>query len=531
MRVILSLAMVALVSGVASSAASADPPPHPLRGLYAIWANPKLLDLPFVEGGQVMVQWQDLEPAEGQYDFSRLDAKLKSLHARNKPATVQVNGNRKPTYLFAKVPYCRQRISAQVSDQRGALQYWHPAHMRAYINFLAAYGKHLKESPYRASILGVRLNFNGLGTEHLWIKKDQRDLRMWIVPPGVAPGPYWTPALAEAYKLAVIKAFMKNFRPEIRVFVRNNISRDLDDDRGLAEQFKTGKLCLFHTSSEVQPRSKGVERQYLMFLKYCRPGKTLGYAESWTDAGGRHGDKLDRRWCSPCQWNYWRVLVDLNCGVSFIGCYGSDLARAGDPEFRAAFQFAAKYAGCHASPSVAPGAWVALREGDYLKGDYTFLMQRFSGDASVAFKNAGPADQRYGAWARKLPPGKTMRFALNDAFAQSLAGKRATVRIVWLPTKDTVWQVACSGRTFTAPPSASGRWQVTEFVLPQAAFSRDSHGAHLTLVAKTDVILHMVGIERRSEERTRNANHTVLTPLQVTGGDRSHCLKQGPPEP
>lgn len=63
------------------------------------------------------------------------------------------------------------------------------------------------------------------------------------------------------------------------------------------------------------------------------------------------------------QYNYWRLLSDLNLGFSMIGVYGGDLANADKPECRAAFDFAARYAGYHASPSVSLGAWVALREG------------------------------------------------------------------------------------------------------------------------------------------------------------------------
>jgi len=42
-----------------------EPPAH--RGLYAIWAPHDVLDLPYITGGQVVVQWADLEPVEGTY--------------------------------------------------------------------------------------------------------------------------------------------------------------------------------------------------------------------------------------------------------------------------------------------------------------------------------------------------------------------------------------------------------------------------------------------------------------------------------
>jgi hypothetical protein len=39
-----------------------EPPAH--RGLYAIWAPHAVLDLPYITGGQVVVQWADWEPAD-----------------------------------------------------------------------------------------------------------------------------------------------------------------------------------------------------------------------------------------------------------------------------------------------------------------------------------------------------------------------------------------------------------------------------------------------------------------------------------
>ena len=47
------------------TAAAMAVPPDPNRGLYAIWAqDPKLAELPFIKGGQVLAQWKDVEPEE-----------------------------------------------------------------------------------------------------------------------------------------------------------------------------------------------------------------------------------------------------------------------------------------------------------------------------------------------------------------------------------------------------------------------------------------------------------------------------------
>src|SRR5581483_1770023 len=298
---------------LASAAFAVQPDPN--RGLYAIWTgqDSKLLELPFITGGQVLAQWQDVEPAEGHYDFSSIDGQFEALARLGRASTVQINGNSHPEWLFSKVPYTGKKLSVQVRDKRGTLAYWHPAYVKAYLAMLHAYADHLKHAPYRAGVLGVRLNFNALGTEHTAVPAQDRDPGPWSLAPGVQAARPWTAEIAENYKRQVVDTFVREFTPEIRVFVRNNFFAGEGGDPALLRMLETGRLALFHTSSEIEPRPHGVG-QYEVFLRYCRSGQTLCYAESWADALGRHGGQTDPRWCPPAQYNYWRLLGDLNWG-------------------------------------------------------------------------------------------------------------------------------------------------------------------------------------------------------------------------
>jgi hypothetical protein len=178
------------------------------------------------------------------------------------------------------------------------------------------------------------------------------------------------------------------------------------------------------------------------------------------------------------------LLADLDLGFSMIGVYETDLANAADPEFRAAFEFAARYVGYHASPSVAPGAWVALREGGPLfKGDYTFLMHRLPGAELKAERKIGPDDQRFGAWARTLTKGAEARFALDPAFARSL--KKATVRVTYLDRDGGTFEVLGHQTKLTG----TGRWKTAEFDVAQPP-------AEIAITASTDVTLHMIEVSR-----------------------------------
>ena len=492
---------------ISSGAFGAPPPAN--RGLIAIWyeKKPYLLDLPFIKGGQVVAQWRDMEPREGKYDFSTIDAGLEALAGRQFPATVQINGNLKPEWLFDVVPYCSEKFSTQTRDEKGTLMYWHPRHEKAYLDMIRAYADHLKNSPARSRILGVRLNFDAVGTEHFLSEKTASSIKGWITPPGAEPGPAWTPEWNAAYQANVVRAFVDAFAPDIKLFVRNNLDEGMR--KPFEQDFRSGKLGWFHTSSEMEPRPNG-EGKYRTFIDYCRSGQTVAYAEPWADAWGRHGGKTDPRWCSAMQFNYWRLLCDLNCGVSYIALYGADLdaaAKGATPngkstvdqeEFRQAFEFAARYAGYHASPEQSPGAWVALREGNTLKGDYTFLMERV-GDAGAPEKLAGPADQRFGAWARALDDGQAMRFRLDPALAARMAKQPSRIRVVYLDEGAGSFEVK-RGDGGAAPlqridKKNTGRWQEAMIDVPASAAASSSAGWDIELAAKERTSFHMLEVQ------------------------------------
>jgi hypothetical protein len=209
------------------------------------------------------------------------------------------------------------------------------------------------------------------------------------------------------------------------------------------------------------------------------------------DATGKHGPSQDPRWCSPEQYNYWRLLSDLNLGFSMMGVYGADLANAAKPEYRAAFDFAARYAGYHASPSVSPGAWIALREGQgKLKGDYSFLMRRAPGVEMMPEQKVGPGEQRFGAWARTLARGAEARLELDPDFARSLSGKQATVHVIFFDRGTGGFTVAAGGRKFEHALGDSGRWQTASFVVDRAGF------AAVAVSGTADLTLHMIEVVR-----------------------------------
>jgi hypothetical protein len=471
--------------------------PDPARGLYAIWSRPEVTDgLGFLKGDQVRLQWSEVQPAADRYDFRPLDQQLERLAKLGRFTTVQLNANRHPAFLAGLVPHYQGPLKRGETD--GLLQYWHPAYVRAYTELIAEFARAVKASPHRDRVMGVRLNYNAIGTEFLIVRPAEQDPAEWVAPEGVALAPAWTEEAAAGYRRLIVETFRRQFGPEIRVLLRTGNPQYPGPDPEALQLLGTDNLGLFTTAGEIEPRMPTMFRgDRPIFLDYCRTGKVVGYAESMADATGKHGPAQDPRWCPPAQYNYWRLLSELNLGFSMIGIYGSDLARSEDPEFRAAFEFAARYAGYHASPSVAPGAWVALREGGLrLKGDYSFLMRRLAGPPLKAEQNAGPDDQRFGAWACTLPAGGTATFALDPEFGRSVQGGPVMLRVVYLDRGAGRFRLRASGRTFSQPLGGSGRWKTAEFPIDHASFGTDAEGAGMALETDGDLTLHMIEVVR-----------------------------------
>jgi hypothetical protein len=504
--------------------------------------NSDVFSLPYVKGGQISVQWGDLQTGPDTYNWVALDSQLAQAAQAHRLVSVQANGNIKPAYLFDIVPYTSNWGGVQVRDKRGVLMYWHPAFEQAYLDFIAHFADHLGSSPYRSTILGARQNFNGVGTEKLPIPGDKQALSAWTIPAGDEQATAWSKTAQLDYQKKVLDAFVSEFvkgqEKPLPVFVRNNLEEVLIEP--YKEDFAKGVLSWFHTSSEIEPRGASVARQYEVFRTYVLPGLTLGYAEPWASAWGDHGGKVDPRWTSPPQWNYWRLLSDLSMGISYIGVYSNDLKVAldgtymkkqvGDDykrQFDEAYRFAAKYAGFHDDPEHSPGAWIAFRRSETIQGsdyneqvtDYSMLATLLNPQDTIGMdarkdgaaapvaanrtvagtKSIGPYEQRYGAWARKLPGGKSMSLKLNPEFVESLGGGGATVNVTYLDDQaGRSFTVTVDRETHLVALTGSGSWQTAAIPLAKAVLAADAQGANLTLTSAdgAGVIFHMVEVTR-----------------------------------
>ena len=528
------------------SNAKSKPNRDEAAGLYALWyqntPNPELyLNQPYVIGGQMVYQWKDLEPEKGKYDFSKMAQELDKYSKLKIYTTIQINGNRKPDWLYNEVPCHPKKFSVQVSDKNGSIMYWHPTHKQAYANLLKAFAEFILNNKSGKYLVGIRQNFNGVGTEHLRIPEQNRDLKQWIVPEGADKSitlQTYSDDISDQYEIFVLDNYIKLFTNRVRVFVRNNISTKLEEK--YKSKFESGKLCWFHTSSEAEPHAPDVainaadvEQQYVRFYQYCRSGKTVGYAEPWASAWGHHGPEIDDRWCSPPQWFYWTQLNNLNCGVSYIGIYSMDMQVAIDGtyrngkidykdgdnrnyknEFTETLIFTNKYVGFHDKPAISPGAWVAFRENDtilaangipveqrklkVLTGDYNFLMERMP-DKSYGhgITNIGPDESRFGAWARVLPANEQMNFRLNPVFVKTSKNKSVSIKVTYFDGKGKDFKIVINNTPYLVACKGQNQWVTKVIEIKDRMLKTNDKKAQIAIQnGSENIYLHMVEVTR-----------------------------------
>lgn len=539
---------------VSVGAPAADGKAGPLQrgGVVAVWLSERLdseaiLKMPVVKGGQVMVQWGEVEVAKDKYDFRAFDAKIAEYAKRKQPVTIQLNGNRKPSYLFNEVPYVKEtgrEVPAfkQVQNREGTLMYWHPTHEKAYLNVLTAFRDHLAHSPYKQFIIGLRMNFNPFGTEGINIYPREKAAEFalrekWIRPPGLdASIAYKGFDLQEGlnYVRRIMRKHIELFDGVVPLFIRCTVNSEVLAE--FAPYLEKGTFGIFETGSGFAPFATKTEDEEEWILRYCKPGKTRGYAESIADCWGMRTGGRDQLLVSPPQANYWRVLCDLHKGVAYLAFYGNDLnvaltgnyqsgGRGGASEvhysdrqsgfnyrkeFYEALEFADKYAGFHASPEETPGAWIALRGStavadgrntrEKLKvfnGDYTFLMERVP-DKSEGVMKIGPDHLRYGAYSRRLPGQGLMQLKVNERYLQSLKGPCVLRVIYYDDTPGASFSISASDQNWRVALAGDKAWHSAEFEVAKPAFRANPAGAQIVIQnGDKPVCLHMIQVDRK----------------------------------
>ena len=500
-----------------SSVVSAAGPPDDRWGVtcWASWRPDEVnrRTCPEVVGAPIILSWNRVEPADGDFRFAELlDEKLRLIEENDYGTFLMLwVGPAAPRWIYEKgVPEVRCTPTMNPKRQLRTATYpfyLHPKHKEYFHRLIGEFGRYVLDLPVslRRRIMFIQIAEGSTGDgwgykgepldEHYNITRDEwGDYRIET----------W-----DVYK----RAFSRDGRLQMRFLV--------NDDSSMGPQHEW-----LMENLDVIGCKQG------MFSHGYHISDTIDRLAGWrrfVDEAERAGKQVfvrgeqDAEW-QVCGWSrqnpleglYWSALFATHCGIDLWNvpsdaCQGDRYARA--------LRFFNKYAG-RRDPTTAPSAFCALRQGlnaadaeafpedrfgeankrnidryleiaeafadrgarqgdpekatgggmenrqrdDYndvgwniLPGNYErFLSQIDPEQASVGLWHVGPKSQPYGRFARRFDHahGRTvMRFRLDEHFFSSNEPVSVRLGVVYLDRGRGSWQLVCAsgtGRTVAA---------------------------------------------------------------------------------
>jgi hypothetical protein len=357
--------------------------------------------------------------------------------------------------------------------------------MAVQTELVSALAAHLKASPYLANVALVRASPNAIGTE---LTDMPSGYTCKPTPGGHRVSTAWSTDVRNQYYYNVMNLYRQQLLPQVQVALRAQLWTQWPQNSPTS-WLDSGGAMIMGTASDVDPNPvRDAFDQYAYAHVRCGTGN--GYWEPIDYSGKK----------DLVTWNWWRILLELDKGVRSIGVYGNLLSKgATDPEYRAAFDFANRYAGHQWDAARSPGAWVALRQGSgRMAGNFTWFMTQLNPDttSTPVDSNAGgspigPATQRFGRYARRIAGGTSksvMSFSLVRAFRTGLGGASTALRVTYLDTGTGRFQVrwgTAATQAATVSKTASGTWKTATFTVPGSAYAGGLAGGADVAVSET----------------------------------------------
>lgn len=458
-------------------------------GVYMVWEKTNTpFENPYVKAGQVVLDWNTIEPSRGNFNFASLNNALNRFSTGDKPFVLQINSSQKPAWIYNQPGISQVGTYSNGRFTWDIPRYWEPLYMTLLGEALEALANHVRNHPKRSYVLGVRATPNLIGNE--MYNLDDPDANIT----DAAAAADWTYAIAKAKYEEVMRLFSTTFMngvDDIQVILRSLLFANLNTSTALKnELLGVDKGWLFGTNGTPDSDMTVVNNLYNAWVK---TGNTRGLYEALYGCSD---------FTHPLSWAYWRQLLELNRGVYYIATYGDDLDRAmtggNVADFQAIFNFSNKYAGFQDKPAESPGAFIAFRgTANNPKGNYTNFITLHDSDGTLGGQTdtvyldsidgstiIGPATQRFGRFARatNVTAGKrTFYLRVDNAFVSSLAAT-ATVKVTYLDEGSGDWQLRWNGGSATTSKTASGNWRTATFSIPKS-------GMNGSLAASSDLLL------------------------------------------
>ena len=178
---------------VICSLARAQSSPADLRGIYVggndiANENTKSLTaalrVPGVDGFLLVIGWDEIEPALGQYQWATLDKWMSQAASAGKKITLSVtDGTHTPSWLFQPAPggggarplsfsISRKGGASNVCEQETIAAPWDPAFLKQFDSMLAALSAHLKDAGTYKPLTLLRLTGINRDTDELHLPEE-----------------------------------------------------------------------------------------------------------------------------------------------------------------------------------------------------------------------------------------------------------------------------------------------------------------------------------------------------------------------
>lgn len=541
------------------------PPAQPNAGIWVVWddKNNTAGKLPFVKGGQVVGEWNQVEPAKDTFRWDKLKnfknyTDPTATPYINKPFTIQVNGTSKPKDTWwgynSNVAWCGTFHSAQNDNfTQDVPQFWNASRTdglnMTYMGYLDDMLTNLNSSmqPYSGRILGVRTAPNLIGTEHSSFK----DPKIRSVPSTpICNQATWQYVWGRNAYGYVMNLYKEKFTGNIKPIYRGD-HYALGGPRGM----------LFNTNSSPDTRNQ--------YRQADRPDEYYDHVRNGTNIAYYEPFNQSSHYSSPVTWNWWLILENLSRGVNYIAVYGKDLEKAATGpcpenilastgnkalEYEMAYCFANKYAPyanaqhIESKAQASPGAWIAFTRDDLSQNRTGYLsmymtssnLRTNSTQANIKIDNPatnegktypnnsdaiaasggslGNPEQRYGRFARTIPAGNSVNIQLTNQF-KSVMHNLKTVNVTYLDAGRGKWTLrwgATGSREITK--TDSNDWKTFSILVPAEALKE---AAGLNLYANTATMFHMVEVTREQLPGAMAGTNTLtnlafakMTPLK-----------------
>lgn len=327
----------------------------PNSGIWDIFGGPlNYENYPYIKGHLTTIGWNQIEPVEGQFDFTRLDENIRRTISQGKRVGLIVyHGRQVPNWVY-------NHVGKIITDQEGDSEfpdYLDPNYAKYLYKMIDKVAHHLAAWPESEgkSLLGyIQCTVGKSGDEDGWSGNVISGRRI-----SATEWKEWTQRTLSHY----VKAYegsgirlMFNYASGARASNEaNGYEESIEDLNFVMNIFPDAALKMGRPAHRFEMPQEQYQTEFA--LEYLRPRNIFTRGEM--DAYFNGAYRLENEYTTNMYWNgLWTLVV----GIDQWNIQPDKYTQKQHQELALGFAFVNKYAGYHHGRT-SPGAWIAFRDG------------------------------------------------------------------------------------------------------------------------------------------------------------------------